>query len=225
MLDRQKHRIALLQILKAIYQDLTISSSLGFKGGTACVLFYSLPRFSVDLDFDLLATDNQNQLIETLTVILNKYGQIKDFAIKHNTIFFQLSYASGFSSIRIEISTRKSNSKYEVKHYLGVPIFVMKQDDIFANKLLALTGRKRIAGRDIFDIWYFLSQQWNINKEIVLLNTGEPFEQYLEACLAVINKTTSKQIVQDMGDLLDTEQKIWVKEHLLADVKFLLQAL
>lgn len=31
-----------------------MSSVLGFKGGTAALLFYGLPRLSVDLDFDLI---------------------------------------------------------------------------------------------------------------------------------------------------------------------------
>ena len=41
-------------ILKDIYADITINSLLGFKGGTCAYFFYNLPRFSVDLDFDLL---------------------------------------------------------------------------------------------------------------------------------------------------------------------------
>ena len=49
------------QILKDIYTDASISSLLGFKGGTCVYLFYNLPRFSVDLDFDLLTINEKNK--------------------------------------------------------------------------------------------------------------------------------------------------------------------
>ena len=54
MLDTSQHQIMLVEILQAIFRNPTVRSSLGFKGGTAAMLFYGLPRFSVDLDFDLL---------------------------------------------------------------------------------------------------------------------------------------------------------------------------
>ncbi|MFZ8803249.1 MAG: nucleotidyl transferase AbiEii/AbiGii toxin family protein [Candidatus Calescibacterium sp.] len=58
--DISKHRNVLLMILKDIYSDATISPSLGFKGETALHLFYNLPRFSIDLDFDLLDEEKKN---------------------------------------------------------------------------------------------------------------------------------------------------------------------
>ena len=54
MLNIDKHRNIIFQILKDIAGDIDISPILGFKGGTAALIFYGLNRFSVDLDFDLL---------------------------------------------------------------------------------------------------------------------------------------------------------------------------
>ncbi len=54
MVDISKHKFLLVRILKDIYSDVAISSYLGFKGGTALMLFYGLPRFSVDLDFNII---------------------------------------------------------------------------------------------------------------------------------------------------------------------------
>lgn len=59
MVDLNKHKFFLLQILKDIYSDMEIASLLGFKGGTALMFFYDLPRFSVDLDFNLLDTGKE----------------------------------------------------------------------------------------------------------------------------------------------------------------------
>jgi len=53
-IDINKHKFLLVSILKDIYSDTELSTSLGFKGGTAQMLFYNLPRFSVDLDFNLI---------------------------------------------------------------------------------------------------------------------------------------------------------------------------
>jgi hypothetical protein len=46
MIDNNKHRYYLVQILKDIYSDRELANSLGFKGGTALMFFYDLPRFS-----------------------------------------------------------------------------------------------------------------------------------------------------------------------------------
>ena len=54
MLDINKHRANLNLILRGIYTNTEIGSYLGFKGGTACLMLYGLPRFSVDLDLNLM---------------------------------------------------------------------------------------------------------------------------------------------------------------------------
>jgi len=61
MLNKEKHQLIMGQILKDIYTDVSISSLLGFKGGTCAYFFYGLGRFSADLDFDLFSTKNSAQ--------------------------------------------------------------------------------------------------------------------------------------------------------------------
>jgi hypothetical protein len=46
MVNINKHKFFLLQILKDICSDIELGSCLGFKGGTALMFFYDLPRFS-----------------------------------------------------------------------------------------------------------------------------------------------------------------------------------
>ena len=60
VLNISTHKTILFQILKDIYSDTLISPFLGFKGGTAALLFYKLGRFSVDLDFDLLGESKED---------------------------------------------------------------------------------------------------------------------------------------------------------------------
>ena len=49
------HKAWLLRLLTAICEQPTLSQNLGFKGGTCAAMRGFLNRFSIDLDFDLLA--------------------------------------------------------------------------------------------------------------------------------------------------------------------------
>jgi len=46
------HKAWLLRTLEAVADDVFLSQTLYFKGGTCASLLGWLPRFSVDLDFD-----------------------------------------------------------------------------------------------------------------------------------------------------------------------------
>ena len=125
MLNKEKHQLIMGQVLKDIYTDVSISPLLGFKGGTCAYFFYNLPRFSVDLDFDLLEVteENQKMVFEKVVAILSKYGEIKDQYIKRFTVFALLSYGDEDHNIKVEINVRKlaENMKdlYEMKEYLA----------------------------------------------------------------------------------------------------------
>ncbi len=53
------HRNYMTQVLLDIFRDKDLSRLLAFKGGTALMLFHGLPRFSTDLDFNLLDNDSK----------------------------------------------------------------------------------------------------------------------------------------------------------------------
>src|SRR3989338_6916435 len=121
MINKEKHQLIMGQILKDIYTDVSVGPLLGFKGGTCAYFFYNLPRFSADLDFDLLAASDENQklVFEKIINILDKYGQIKDQYIKRFTVFALLSYGDDDHNIKVEINVRKLakniNDRYELK--------------------------------------------------------------------------------------------------------------
>ena len=74
------------RILQDIYADSAMAMLLGLKGGTCAYFFYGLPRFSVDLDFDLLSDvkDGQAMIYQKIVKILEAYGRVKDRQIKRN---------------------------------------------------------------------------------------------------------------------------------------------
>jgi len=86
-LDISTHKTILFQILKEIYSDTTISPFLGFKGGTAALMFYGLNRFSIDLDFDLLDETKADLVFERIVSILQDTVNSKNPA-KSASIYF-----------------------------------------------------------------------------------------------------------------------------------------
>lgn len=217
------------QILKDIYIDVSIAPLLGLKGGTSAYFFYRLPRFSVDLDFDLFISSEENKklIFEKIKSILEKYGVIKDGYIKKYTIFFFLSYGEEDRNIKIEISTRQTpfslREQYELKEFLGISVLVAKKDYLFAAKLSALTLRKVAATRDIYDIYFFAKNNWDINEAVIKVYTGKKIKGYLADCIAFIEKIKDKQLLHGLGELIDEKEKKWVKEKLKAETIFLLK--
>ena len=93
MLDIKKHDQILKNILRDLYTNTNLEASLGFKGGTCLYLFYDLDRFSVDLDFNLLADTIDDDLIST---IVSKYLTLIDHADKQFTHFWLGSYKKDY---------------------------------------------------------------------------------------------------------------------------------
>lgn len=226
MLNKNRHRQIMANILKDIYTDIEISSLLGFKGGTAAYFFYNLPRFSVDLDFDLIKTDSKTAeaVFAKIENIIKNYGVIKDKQIKRFTIFFLLSYGKEDHNIKIEISTRENNNKYELKKYLGIPMLAAKKETLFANKLAALCNRRETAMRDIYDIYFFAKNFWDIDEEVLKFWTKNDIKKYLDTCIKTIEKISEKTILKGLGEVLEEEkEKIWARENLKKEVLFALR--
>ena len=222
-LDTNKHKNIFIKILKDIYTDNSLGSLLGFKGGTAAYLFYNLNRFSVDLDFDLLDKEKEDYVFEKIEKIVSAYGKIKTKRKKYYTLFFELSYADGDHNIRVEINRRNFGSHYEVKSYFGIPMKVMVQQDMFAHKLIAMHERIERTNRDIFDVCFFLNNNWPINEELVEKRVNMSFEKFLSRCIEKLEKLPERSILAGMGELLDEKQKVWAKAKLLTDTIFLLK--
>jgi len=229
MLNREKHQLIMGRILRDIYADASIAPLLGFKGGTCAYFFYGLPRFSVDLDFDLLKDDENDQklVFGTIGKILKTHGEIKDSHIKRNTIFFLLSYGDADHNIKFEVNIRMHipgiKDHFELKEHLGISMLVGKKPYLFASKLAALTLRSETAARDIYDIWYFAKNNLDIDTEVLKIRTNKSVKEHLADCIALIEQVKDNQILQGLGELLSEKEKAWVKTHLRKDVVFLLK--
>jgi predicted nucleotidyltransferase component of viral defense system len=222
-LDYSKHKSILLQILKDIYSDTALSPYLGFKGGTAALLFYGLDRNSVDLDFDLLDESKETEVFDGIQKIIAAYGKVEPSRPKRFTLLNVLSYAPGAQKIKVEVNRRNFGSRYEVKTLLGISMNVMTKEDMFANKLMAMYERVGKTSRDVFDVYFFYKQGWDINKELVERRANMSFGQLLEKCIELLEKMDNRHILDGLGELITEPQKDWARNKLKSETIFLLK--
>lgn len=213
-MNLQKHKYLMLQILKSIYEDVELSSYLGFKGGTALMFFYDLPRFSVDLDFNLIDLSQQDNIYTKIRKILCNFGTIHDEAMKFYGPIFVLNYGLGERKLKIEITNRVFDNHYEIKNLLGISVKVMCIEDMFAHKLCALLDRTTFTNRDLFDIWFFLKKRTAINPKIIEERMNMDVSQYIEKCIQFLEILPDKKILDGLGDLMDESLKNFVKTKL-----------
>lgn len=211
MIDINKHKFLLLQILKDIYSDIELANYLGFKGGTALMFFYDLPRLSLDLDFNLLDNRKEEMVFSKVKKILLKYGTIFDEAKKFYGPLMVLNYGFGERKLKVEVSKRHFDDHYEIKNLLGINIKVMKQEDMFAHKLCALLDRNHVANRDIFDCWFFMDKRTPVNKNIVESRMGMSLAEYLKKCIDLLESLPDKGLLHGMGELMDEDMKKFVQ--------------
>ncbi len=223
-LDYSIHKNIQLQILKEIYTDTTIAPHLGFKGGTAALMFYDLNRYSVDLDFDLLDESKEKGVFEKILKIAKDYGEIRESRIKRFNLIIILSYNPKAQNIKIEVNRRKLGSRYELKTLLGISMLVMVREDMFANKLMAMYERVGKTSRDVFDVYFFTKNNWPINKEIVEKRAGMSFKKTLEQCIKLLEKMNNRNILDGLGEFLTDSQKDWARAKLREETIFLLKA-
>lgn len=221
-LDATRHKTNLTNILLDIYKNETLSSVLGFKGGTAALLFYGLPRLSVDLDFDLLkpetiTPERLKKIIGEMTEILTAKYQIKDRSTKYHTLFWQVSYGAGFTRIKIEVSTRPAPfDRYNLIPFYGVTVKVLDIRDMIAYAL---------ANRDLFDIHYFLGLPCagEINYDIIKDKAAKNPREFYKSLLKFVNKIDSRSVLSGLGEILSDSRKDWAKAKLLDELKGLIQ--
>lgn len=222
-LDIATHKTILFQILKDIYSDTAISPFLGFKGGTAALMFYGLDRFSVDLDFDLLDESQEKIVFDRMLNIVERYGTIKESHVKRFNLFIVLSYEDKAHNVKVEINRRQFGSRYEIKTYLGISLQVMVIEDMFAHKLMAMYERAGKTSRDIYDVWFFLKNRYPINTEIVEQRAGMPINQLVKRCVDHLERMSNRHILDGVGELITSSQKDWARAKLREEAIALLK--
>ncbi|MDO5341968.1 MAG: nucleotidyl transferase AbiEii/AbiGii toxin family protein [Bacteroidia bacterium] len=215
-MNKQKHKLYMAQILGLIFKDKDLCNILAFKGGTSLMFFHGLPRFSTDLDFNLLDLSKEDFVYSKIRAILTKFGTIDDEAMKHFGSVLVLDYGKGERMLKVEISNRIYDNHYELLNLAGTDIRVMTLPDMFAHKLCAFG--ERLSPRDVFDVWFFLQKHTDINENIVRSRTGKSVVEYAAWCAQRIKETSPKLLMQGLGEVVDdTHTKSFIKNKLIVE--------
>lgn len=214
-MNKQKHKLYMAQILTMIYKDKELCNLLGFKGGTAMMFFHGLPRFSTDLDFNLLDESKSDYVYEKVRNILVKFGTIDDEAKKYFGPVMVLDYGKGERMLKVEISTRLFDNHYEMITLAGTDIRVLTILDMFAHKLCAMG--EMLSPRDVFDVWFFLQKKHaSINEQIVQFRTEKSVSEYAGWCAKRVRETSPKLLMQGLGEVIDdTQTRSFIKTKLI----------
>jgi predicted nucleotidyltransferase component of viral defense system len=218
MLQIQKHEQVLKNILRDVYTNANLQASLAFKGGTCLYMFYGLDRFSVDLGFNVRTESFDD---EALNAIIDKHLLGVDRADKRNTWFWLGSYEKAFQKVKIEVSKRDFPDKYVNLDFYGLTIPTMEPSYMFAHKLCAITDRRKLQNRDIYDAHFMFSKNFEIADEIIKLRTGKVTKEYLAELIPFIEKNvTTNNILVGLGELLKDSQRDSVRAKLKSDILF-----
>jgi len=252
--DRNKARMIAREYLQArilkFFQDAGAFDSIVFLGGTALRFLYSLKRFSEDLDFSI---DYGKRIdFERLLRIINKRFELDnynlDIKIKKRVgiysafiKFKELLYEIGLSNIKSEILSIKievdSNPPEEgiiessiIRKYVLLNIKHFDLTTLFAGKLNAIFTREYTKGRDIYDLFWFLTAEKKIIPNFGFLkNALSQFnykikvneDNYKKILVEKIEELKWKIIQEDLKTFIEDhdEIKIITKENLIKLIK------
>ena len=192
-------------------------SHLAFKGGTALKLFYDLPRYSEDIEYDFLGKISPQRMMDILKSVADKKKwEVTGDAVKYNTILLEFRFAGPERNfrIKIEVSTREKELKTTIQSLRGVPVLTLEPSFLMTEKLITFV--KRQAGRDIFDAWFILNNAFPLDQAMLVDNFGGR-TNFFATLLDLIQKADPKKILRDTGKLLSVDQRNWIKTSFLGD--------
>lgn len=229
------HKAWLLRLLTAICEHSILSQNLGFKGGTCAAMRGFLERFSVDLDFDLLANKQEiisiREALESIFIDLDLTIKDKSTKVPQYFVKYPSTENQQRNTIKIDIlfPPPKTN-KYEMVRLLEIDRVVKCQtlETMVANKLVALIERHertgKIAGRDVFDVHHFLLQGYPYSKEIILELRKVSIPHFFSQLIGFVDKHINNTIIdQDLNYLLPDKEFKSIRKILKSETLMLLK--
>lgn len=195
---------------------------LAFQGGTALRLLFGLPRFSEDLDFALERPERSAWSLagveSRLTAELEREGYEVATKVRGDRVverilvsFPGLLYEAGLSphrsqrlSIRIEVDTKPPAgaglTTTIVRRHALLNIQHHDRRSLLAGKLHAILQRSWTKGRDLFDLFWYLSDPTWPGPNLTLLNNALRQTGWGGAEL---DESTWRSVVRDRVEALD----------------------
>jgi len=220
-LFNQVRENVVIEVVQALAKS-RAGSRIAFKGGTALKLFYDLPRYSEDVDYDALPGSSREELIGIIQGLCKKKRwETTDSALKYHTILVELRFKGPDRSfhIKIEVSTREKELRTAILPLRGVPIVTLEPSFLMTEKLLTFLDRQ--AGRDIFDAWFILNGGYPLD-EAMIARAFESRSAFFNALLKTAKQAEPKKILRDTGKLLSEDHRNWIRTSFLPDLERLI---
>lgn len=136
---------------------------------------------------------------------------------------WKFNYDAQSRNIKIELNKRQNlHTQYETIIIDTIPIQTQTLNSMVTNKLLALGNRRY--NRDLYDIHYFLTQQFIFDENIIFEREKQSLREWITMIINYIpNHFKENTILHQLGEVLDIKQKPRVKTHLIAETMHRLQ--
>ena len=213
----------MIKILHGLFTS-SVAPYLAFKGGTLAYFCYDLDRYSTDIDLDLLDHAYEQQVINEITALLSRIGDIKNTTLGADLHRWIFRYDLQSTNIKIELNKRDlTHNQYEIKNIQGQNILCMDTPSMVSNKLLALSDRRY--NRDLYDTHFFRAQGYEYDERIIKARKGKSLKELITTVIQELpHHYAENTILADgMGDVLTDAQKPRVKTHLATETIKLLQ--
>jgi predicted nucleotidyltransferase component of viral defense system len=189
--------------LMAIYEDAYLKNRLAFRGGTALHKLYLAPaaRYSEDIDLVQITAEPFGPIMDKLREVLSFLGNkpIRKQKQHNNTLIYRFDSEGGIPlRLKIEVNCREHYTVFgvqDVKYtmqsqwYSGevlVPSYELAE--LLGTKMRALYQRRK--GRDLFDMWFALTQTTVDANKII-----EAWNFYM---IEEGNRVTQKEFIENM---------------------------
>lgn len=227
------HKIQLYRLLTAILDAKELAQNLYFKGGSCAAMLGWLDRFSVDLDFDVNPGVDKLKLKQVLASVFQELNlEIKN--PKTKTLQFILGYEAKHqkrNQLKLGVVDNPVLANdYQPAYLAEIDRYALCQTrgTMVANKLVAPVDRFEkygtVAGRDIYDIHYFLSAGYGYKPEIIEERRQTKVGSYLKQLERFIFKrVTDRVISEDLSYLLPYEKFRAIRKTLKTEALLLLR--
>ncbi|MFC2161205.1 nucleotidyl transferase AbiEii/AbiGii toxin family protein [Acidobacteriota bacterium] len=197
-----------------------------FHGGTALRFLYRIPRYSEDLDFALKKGSDSPDFSAVIKIICKQFETeayqveiktkevraVKSAFIHFPDLLFELGLSSHQTekiSIKIDLdSNPPDGGVFEttvIRHYVTLHLFHYDKASFLSGKLHAILNRAYTKGRDLFDIFWYLSDPNWPSPNIVFLNNALNQTDWSGP---EINKNNWHQIIEKKVATLDWDRAI-----------------
>lgn len=222
--------------------DSKVSQNLCFIGGTALRIVHNTGRFSEDLDFDNFNLSEEQ--FYSIKEILNKkleqegfYVEINSYTLLKNTYHFEIKFLdllyenkiSGHKNAKllIKVDTQSQCFDYVPEKKVLKRFDVLTQinvapiDVLLSMKLNAIFGRKRVQGRDFYDVAFLFTHTKPSYKFLEKkLNISNP-KELKSRLLAKCEELDFNKLEQDVEPLIFDQKelkKIKLFKELISEV-------